>query len=175
MALDGSLPIQGAADSLPLKICSHGIFLRQRSVGGIFRALSFHRRNARRRSRLRRRKHFSPPADSIGAFALAGMGRFLLGSSALPWTSVLIIFEMTGSYGLVLPLMIANMSALRPSPPLASHVRSTRRYWKQDGVHLPMAKARQPKRTPPNTLAKSRRSRTARAAPRATLRPQYSR
>jgi H+/Cl- antiporter ClcA len=43
-------------------------------------------------------------------------------------TSVLIIFEMTGGYGLVLPLMIANMSAFA----LARHwrhPRSTKRYW----------------------------------------------
>src|SRR5947207_15153214 len=39
-----------------------------------------------------------------------------------PITSVLIIFEMTGGYGLILPLMIANMTAyglarrIRPIP-----------------------------------------------------------
>ena len=38
-----------------------------------------------------------------------------------PMTSVLIIFEMTGGYGLVLPLMIANMSAFA----LARHWRHT--------------------------------------------------
>jgi CIC family chloride channel protein len=50
-------------------------------------------------------------------------------------TSVLIIFEMTGGYGLVLPLMIANMSAFA----LARHWRRVPVYealLAQDGIHL---------------------------------------
>jgi CIC family chloride channel protein len=50
-------------------------------------------------------------------------------------TSILIIFEMTGGYGLVLPLMIANMSAFA----LARHWRNTPIYealLKQDGIDL---------------------------------------
>ena len=53
-----------------------------------------------------------------------------------PMTSVLIIFEMTGGYGLVLPLMIANMSAFA----LARHWRHTPVYealLAQDGIYLP--------------------------------------
>jgi len=49
--------------------------------------------------------------------------------------SVLIIFEMTRGYGLVLPLMIANMSAFA----LARHWRRTALYdalLEQDGIHL---------------------------------------
>lgn len=47
----------------------------------------------------------------VGAFALVGMGAVFAGVIRAPITSVLIIFEMTGSYGLVLPLMLANMTA----------------------------------------------------------------
>jgi CIC family chloride channel protein len=50
-------------------------------------------------------------------------------------TSVLIIFEMTRGYGLVLPLMIANMSAFA----LARHWRRTPVYdalLEQDGIYL---------------------------------------
>ncbi len=39
------------------------------------------------------------------------MGAVFAGIVRAPMTSVLIVFEMTGGYGLVLPLMIANMSA----------------------------------------------------------------
>ena len=52
-----------------------------------------------------------------------------------PMTSILIIFEMTGGYGLVLPLMIANMSAFA----LARHWRHTPVYealLEQDGIFL---------------------------------------
>jgi CIC family chloride channel protein len=54
---------------------------------------------------------FHHSADAIGAFAVVGMGAVFAGIVRAPMTSILIIFEMTGGYGLVLPLMIANMSA----------------------------------------------------------------
>ncbi len=62
---------------------------------------------------------FHHPADSIGAFAVVGMGAVFAGIVRAPMTSMLIIFEMTRGYGLVLPLMIANMSAFA----LARHWR----------------------------------------------------
>jgi CIC family chloride channel protein len=49
------------------------------------------------------------PIETRGAFALVGMGAVFAGIVRAPITSVLIIFEMTGSYALILPLMIANM------------------------------------------------------------------
>jgi CIC family chloride channel protein len=79
---------------------------------------------------------FHHSADAIGAFAVVGMGAVFAGIVRAPMTSVLIIFEMTGGYGLVLPLMIANMSAFV----LARHWRQTSVYealLAQDGIHLP--------------------------------------
>jgi CIC family chloride channel protein len=78
-------------------------------------------------------------SDSIGAFALVGMGAVFAGIIRAPMTSVLIIFEMTGGYGLILPLMIANMSAYA----LARHWRHMPIYEAlllQDGVVLPHGK-----------------------------------
>jgi chloride channel protein, CIC family len=78
---------------------------------------------------------FHHPADSIGAFAVVGMGAVFAGIVRAPMTSVLIIFEMTGGYGLVLPLMIANMSAFA----LARYWRHTPVYdalLEQDGIFL---------------------------------------
>lgn len=79
---------------------------------------------------------FHHPADSIGAFAVVGMGAVFAGIIRAPMTSILIIFEMTGGYGLILPLMIANMSAFA----LARHWRHTPIYealLAQDGIYLP--------------------------------------
>lgn len=65
---------------------------------------------------------FDHPASTLGAFALVGMGAVFSGSLRAPMTSVLIIMEMTSGYGLILPLMIANMTAyliarhFRPQP-----------------------------------------------------------
>jgi CIC family chloride channel protein len=47
----------------------------------------------------------------VGAFALVGMGAMFAGVIRAPMTSVLIIIEMTRGYALILPLMIANMTA----------------------------------------------------------------
>ena len=72
-------------------------------------------------------------SSEIGAFALVGMGAVFAGIVRAPITSVLIIFEMTGSYGLILPLMIANMSAYA----LARHYRPVPIYEaliEQDGI-----------------------------------------
>jgi CIC family chloride channel protein len=78
------------------------------------------------------------PTREVGAFALVGMGAVFAGVVRAPITSVLIIFEMTGGYGLVLPLMIANMSAYA----LARRMRPVGIYdalLEQDGIHLPKA------------------------------------
>lgn len=77
-------------------------------------------------------------AHQLGAFALVGMGAVFAGVIRAPITSVLIIFEMTGGYGLVLPLMLANMTAYG----LARRWRPTPIYealLAQDGITLPHA------------------------------------
>ena len=77
----------------------------------------------------------------VGAFALVGMGAVFAGIIRAPITSVLIIFEMTGSYDLILPLMISNMTAYA----LARHVRPTPIYealLHQDGIYLPHRRSR---------------------------------
>ncbi len=86
---------------------------------------------------------FHHSTDAIGAFAVVGMGAVFAGIVRAPMTSILIVFEMTGGYGLVLPLMIANMSAF-----------ALARYWRpvavyeallaQDGIHLPHRTKTQP-------------------------------
>ena len=74
--------------------------------------------------------------SELGAFALVGMGAVFAGIIRAPITSVLIIFEMTGSYGLILPLMNSNMTAYA----LARHFRPTPIYealLHQDRIYLP--------------------------------------
>jgi CIC family chloride channel protein len=73
--------------------------------------------------------------EPIGAFALVGMGAVFAGIIRAPMTSVLIIIEMTGGYSLILPLMLANMTAYV----LARQMRPTPIYealLEQDGIHL---------------------------------------
>ena len=78
---------------------------------------------------------FQHSADSLGSFALVGMGAVFAGIIRAPITSVLIIVEMTGGYSLILPLMIANTLAYG----IARHYRPTPIYealLEQDGVRL---------------------------------------
>lgn len=82
---------------------------------------------------------FHHPSSEIGSFALVGMGAVFAGIIRAPITSVLIIFELTGGYSMILPLMIANMTAYA----LASRLRPTPVYealLDQDGIHLPHRK-----------------------------------
>jgi CIC family chloride channel protein len=59
---------------------------------------------------------------AVGSFALVGMSAFFAGAVRAPITAVLIIFEMTGDYAIILPLMISSSisysiaSALQPTP-----------------------------------------------------------
>ncbi len=78
---------------------------------------------------------FHHSVDSLGAFALVGMGAVFAGIIRAPITSVLIIVEMTGGYSLILPLMISNMLAYG----IARRYRPTPIYEAllgQDGVRL---------------------------------------
>ncbi|MFN2441638.1 MAG: chloride channel protein, partial [Thermoanaerobaculia bacterium] len=78
---------------------------------------------------------FGSSSEQIGAFALVGMGAVFAGIIRAPITSVLIIFEMTDGYSLILPLMIANMTAFglarkwRPVPIYQALLQ-------QDGIHI---------------------------------------
>jgi CIC family chloride channel protein len=71
-----------------------------------------------------------------GAFALVGMGAVFAGVVRAPVTSIIIIFEMTRNYSIILPLMVANIisylvaSRLSPTPIYDALLL-------QDGVHLP--------------------------------------
>jgi CIC family chloride channel protein len=71
----------------------------------------------------------------VGGAALMGMGAFFAGSIRAPFTSVLIIYEMTHNYSLILPLMFGNMIAFN----IAEKLNQTRIYDAlliQDGIYL---------------------------------------
>jgi len=54
---------------------------------------------------------FELPDGVDGACALLGMGAFFAAVIRCPLTSILIIFEMTRNYSIILPLMVGNMLA----------------------------------------------------------------
>jgi len=76
-----------------------------------------------------------------GAYALVGMGTAFAGIVRTPLTSVIMIFEITRDYSIIVPLMISNLIAFFIShrlqrQPIYEALAS------QDGVHLPTAQSR---------------------------------
>jgi CIC family chloride channel protein len=78
---------------------------------------------------------------TAGAYALVGMGAVFAGIVRAPMTSVLMIFEMTQDYAVIVPLMIANLVSLF----ISSRLQRQPIYDAlavQDGMHLPRAETR---------------------------------
>jgi CIC family chloride channel protein len=77
-----------------------------------------------------------------GAYALVGMGTAFAGIIRAPMTSVVMIFEITRDYAVIVPLMISNLVSFFISSRLQkqSIYESLAR---QDGIHLPTAESRQ--------------------------------
>jgi len=75
-----------------------------------------------------------PTADA-GAYALVGMGTLFAGIIRAPMTSVIMIFEITQDYQILVPLMVANLLSyllarrLQPLPVYEALLR-------QDNIHL---------------------------------------
>ena len=77
---------------------------------------------------------------SPGAYALVGMGTAFAGIVRAPMTSVIMIFEITRDYSIIVPVMIANLLSyfisqrLQPEPIYEALLH-------QDHVHLPPSRA----------------------------------
>ncbi|MFD1660669.1 chloride channel protein [Streptomyces caeni] len=54
-------------------------------------------------------------AGAVGAYALIGMGAVFAGAARAPITAVVILFELTGEYSIILPLMLAIVLATATS------------------------------------------------------------
>ena len=86
--------------------------------------------------------HFFPnTVGTPGAYALVGMGTAFAGIVRAPMTSVVMIFEITRDYAVIVPLMISNLvsffiSAKLQRKPIYEELA------RQDGIHLPTAESR---------------------------------
>jgi CIC family chloride channel protein len=76
----------------------------------------------------------------VGAYALVGMGTTFAGIIRSPITSVVMIFELTRDYNIIVPLMISNMVAYAVARAFF-HEPIYDALAIQDGVHLPPAKS----------------------------------
>ena len=77
-------------------------------------------------------------AIARGAFALVGMGAVFAAVVRVPITSILLIFEMTYNYEIILPLMVANAIAYAVASRLTP-LSIYEAFMFQDGIHLGQA------------------------------------
>jgi CIC family chloride channel protein len=86
--------------------------------------------------------HYFPAYVAMpGAYALVGMGAAFAGIVRAPMTSVVMIFEITRDYAVIVPLMISNLvsyfiSSRLQREPIYEQLAE------QDGIHLPLAESR---------------------------------
>jgi CIC family chloride channel protein len=135
-ALNGSMALRLMLLLVALKLISVTVSYASGNAGGIFGPALF--LGAMLGGSIGAVAHHLLPGYTAapGAYALVGMGAVFAGIVRVPMTSVLMIFEMTRDYAVIVPLMIANLTSLFIS----------RRFQKQpiyealslqDGIHLP--------------------------------------
>ena len=89
--------------------------------------------------------YFPAHVATPGAYALVGMGTAFAGIVRAPMTSVVMIFEITRDYAVIVPLMISNLvsyfiSSRLQKEPIYEQLAQ------QDGIHLPKVETREKQR-----------------------------
>jgi CIC family chloride channel protein len=110
-ALHGSLILQTLLILIFVKIFATSVSLGAGSSGGVFAPLLFIGAVLGGAvGNLFTYYHFAEIAPP-GAYALVGMASLFAAAAHAPITAILIVFEMTGSYGMILPIMVAVIAA----------------------------------------------------------------
>ncbi len=79
---------------------------------------------------------FPEITSNTGAYALVGMGAFFAAVIRAPFTSIIMVFELTRDYNIMLPLMIANVVSYSISGRISKE-SIYEKISEQDGIHLP--------------------------------------
>ncbi|HEX3472395.1 MAG TPA: chloride channel protein, partial [Silvibacterium sp.] len=140
-ALNGNMAVELMAVLVVLKLIAVTTSYASGNAGGIFGPALFI--GAMLGGTVGTVAHHLFPAYTAtpGAYALVGMGAAFAGIVRAPMTSVLMIFEMTQDYAVIVPLMIANLVSFF----ISSRFQKQPIYEAlaiQDGVHLPSAESR---------------------------------
>ena len=140
-ALNGKMVLSFMALLVVLKVIATASSYSSGNAGGIFGPSLFI--GAMLGGALGSLAHLALPqftAES-GAYALVGMGTAFAGIIRAPFTSVIMIFEMTRDYTIIVPLMISNLVSFY----ISSRLQRTPVYEAlshQIGIHLPSAHTR---------------------------------
>ncbi len=111
-ALQGDLLLQTALVFLLFKIITTSLTLGSGGSGGFFAPSLFIGAALGEAFGLFAQSYLPGVVSPPGVFALVGMGAFVAGTTHAPLTATLIIFEMTGSYHIILPLMFTTILAV---------------------------------------------------------------
>jgi CIC family chloride channel protein len=135
-ALNGNMALQAMALLLAMRVVGTAVCYASGNAGGIFGPALF--MGAMLGGTVGSMAHAAFPhhVAFAGAYALVGMGTAFAGIVRVPMTSVIMIFEVTRDYSIIVPLMISNLISffisrqLQPEPIYEALSR-------QDGIHLP--------------------------------------
>jgi len=139
-ALNDHLALKLMLILLALKLLATAVSYASGNAGGIFGPSLF--LGAMLGGTIGSVAHYCFPGHvaAPGAYALVGMGAAFAGIVRAPMTSVVMIFEITRDYAVIVPLMIANLMSYF----ISSRLQRTPIYEvlaEQDGIHLPRSRA----------------------------------
>ena len=137
-ALNGQLVVGAMALLVCLKLVATATCYASGNAGGIFGPSLFI--GAMMGGAVGGLVHMLAPdyTGGVGAYALVGMGAAFAGIVRTPMTSVIMIFEITRDYSIIVPLMIANLISYFLSSKLQEEpIYDALQH--QDGIHLPSA------------------------------------
>jgi chloride channel protein, CIC family len=140
-ALNGSMALRLMAILLVLKLLAVAVSYASGNAGGIFGPSLF--LGAMLGGVVGTLAHRLMPGyvATSGVYALVGMGTAFAGIVRAPMTSVVMIFETTRDYSVIVPLMISNLVSFF----ISSRLQREPIYdvlAQQDGIHLPTAASR---------------------------------
>ncbi len=111
MALLGQLPWMVMLGLIFMKLLATSISLGSGGSGGIFAPSLFMGTMTGGFFGALIHQFFPQYSASSGAYSLVGMGAVVAGATHAPITAILIIFELTNDYKIILPLMISTIIA----------------------------------------------------------------
>jgi CIC family chloride channel protein len=134
-ALFGELALQMAIVLLLAKILATIITLGSGGSGGIFAPSLYMGAMLGQAFGVIVHTLFPAVTAPSGAYALVGMAAFFTGTAHAPITSILILFEMTGDYHIILPLMLTTVMSTLVSRLISQESIYTLKLTRR-GVHL---------------------------------------
>jgi CIC family chloride channel protein len=140
-ALNDNLALKLMVILLALKLVGTAVSYASGNAGGIFGPSLFLGAMLGGTIGSLAHQYFPGYVATPGAYALVGMGTAFAGIVRAPMTSVVMIFEVTRDYAVIVPLMISNLlsyfiSARLQREPIYEQLAQ------QDGIHLPQARTR---------------------------------